>query len=504
MKFAYTYRQSIAFALYMTLLTGIAAPAMARPVSGNAALSAVAASAVAQTPRPKPALKREPTKRTGFVTPRKNNADEASGKLVPDGVTLRSTAGVKGFERTRVQVGGANGVNVQEQVVDITNFDTRTRTPGVITSSPLSDEIDPYWSPDEQFIFFASNRDVFGTPDSGTADSFDGTPDNYQLYRIASNPSPGAAGQLARLTNEPGAIHRFPTVSASNRLAFIKSVAGSTDFQLYSAAVPPGALPNTATAQIPAATVSPAIASLTAGRQVGGRNILRVGRPAWLTGTEIVFSADLSDGQSDVLVVNVQSGFIRALTNSLASEANVAVSPDGGVVAFDSNASGYNVAAPAASTGIAANNVRNVFVVSSIGTDAVQVTGGTGSGVGTGVSSVQPAWSRSSVTPFFGTESRSFLAFASNRQPGVGGAGFVATANGSKDIYYLAALTQNVNGAPGLLIEGTNFPAGPTPTYASVATGSIIKLDTGDLQANNSYRWDDSYPTFPPLLNALR
>jgi len=505
LKFAYTYRQSIAFALYITLLTGIAAPALARPVSGNAAVNAAAASTVAQrgnVPPRKPAFRREATVRTGSVTPRKNNADEISGKIVPDGVTLRSTAGVKGFERTRVQVGGANGVNVQEQVVDITNFDTRTRTPN-ITSSPLSDEIDPYWTADEQFIFFASNRDVFGTPQATTGDSFDGTPDNYQLYRIASNPSPGAAGQLARLTNEPGAIHRFPTVSASNRLAFVKAVAGSTDFQLYTSAVPAGVLDSTPQPPAAGVTIPTNIASLTAGKTVGGRGIVRVGRPAWLTGTEIVFSADLTDGQSDILIVNVQSGLIRPLTNSLASEANVAVSPDGGVVAFDSNASGYNVAAPAASTGIAPNNVRNVFVVSNIGTDAVQVTGGTGSGVGAGVSSVQPAWSRSAVTPLFSTETTSYLAFASNRQPAPGATGYVATANGSKDIYYLAALAQNTNGAPGLFIEGSSFPAN-TPTYASIATGSLIKLDTGDLQANNSYRWDDSYPTFPPLLNALR
>ncbi|MBC7805355.1 MAG: PD40 domain-containing protein, partial [Akkermansiaceae bacterium] len=226
MKFAYKYRQSIAFALYVSLLWSVAAPAvLAKP-------------AAPAQPRFTPQDRTANPARQG-VPLRANSPD--AGKFIPDGVTRRSTTGVKGFERTRVQVGGGNGANVQEQVVDITNF------------GPLvSDEIDPYWSADEQFIFFAANRDFTG----------DNTPDNYQLWRISSNPSPnqGVGVEPARLTNQPGAIHRFPSISAANRIAFIKSTDNGVSYQLFSAPVPTGATSATPAANIPAVTISPNIA----------------------------------------------------------------------------------------------------------------------------------------------------------------------------------------------------------------------------------------------------
>ncbi|MBC8137063.1 MAG: carboxypeptidase regulatory-like domain-containing protein, partial [Fibrella sp.] len=431
--------------------------------------------------------------------PLRANSPDA-GKLVPDGVTRRSTVGVKGFERTRVQVGGGNGANVQEQVVDITNF-----------GPTVSDEIDPYWSADEQFIFFAANRDFTG----------DNTPDNYQLWRIASNPSAnqGVAIEPARLTNQPGALHRFPSVSSANRIAFIKSTDNGATYQLFSAPAPAGATSATPAANIPAVTISPNLTSLTAGFSVGtgggARSIQSVGRPAWLSATEIIFTARLSDGQSDVLIVDVQTGLIRPVTNSLANEDNVAVSPDGRYLAFDSNATGYSPAGPAASTGTTGDGTRNVFVSTNFGANAIRVTAGAGSGVAADVSSVQPAWSRSEVTPFFETQNNFYLAFSSDRVPAAApAAGFTKNPNGTKDIYYARVITPNVTGTTSTgqpIIDGVRLQlegdaAGATFPGIRVVAGNVapFKLDTNDTDSDSPSRWDDAYPTFPPLLNAIR
>jgi hypothetical protein len=461
LKFAYKYRQSIAFALYVSLLCGVAAPAaMARPATPTGVANPALALPIAQA------------KSSEARVPLRNAKGPDAGKFIPEGVTRRSTDKVKGFERTRVQVGGVNGSNVQEQVVDITNF-----------GPTVSDEIDPYWSADEQFIFFAANTNFTG----------DNNPDNYQLYRIGSNPSPnqGTVATPARLTNEPGAIHRFPSISAANRIAFIKSTNNGTTFQLFTTTLPSGT-----------ATIPTNLTSLTAGKLIGARTIVSVGRPAWLSATEVVFSAQLSDGQSDVLIGDIQTGLVRAITNSAASEANVAVSPDGRFIAFDSNATGYSPAAPATSGGVAGDGTRNVFVMSNFGSDAIQVTAGAGSTVAAGISSVQPAWSRSEVTPFFGTQARYFLAYSSNRQDATGAA---ATPNGTRDIFYAPTIILNQGGAPSLLIEGTNSPSPSPASYSSISQGTTLKLDTGDTAPDGaSFRWNDEYPTFPPLLNAIR
>ncbi len=473
LKFAYKYRQAVAFALYLSLLCGIAAPTVfARP---------------APPARPgAPRVDRAPVSTGGSLVPLRSNNGLDVGKFVPDGVTRRSTKGVKGFARTRVQVGGVNGANVQEQVVDITNF-----------ANLISDEIDPYWSPDEQYIFFSSNRDYVGT----------GVPGNNQLWRIVSNPSPNpntTGTEPARLTNEAGAIHRFPTISASNRIAFVKSTDNGATFQLYFAFVPAGATSATAPADTASVTLPTNLTSLTAGKQIGARNIVSVGRPAWLSSTEIAFSATLSDNQSDILSVDIQTGLIRQITSSPANETNVAVSADGRFLAFDSDAAGYSAAAPAVSTGVTAG-VRNVFVTSSFGSDAIQVTGGTGSGVAAGVSSVQPAWSRNAVTPLFQTESNYYLAFSSDRVAAVAPAtGYVKNTNGTKDIYYEQVAIPVGTGVQAQ-IEGDATNIGASNTFQGVV-GNVapFKLDTGDSDALTPSRYDDEYPTFPPLLNAIR
>ncbi|MBC8137706.1 MAG: PD40 domain-containing protein, partial [Fibrella sp.] len=460
MKFAYKYRQSIAFALYVALLMSTAAPAvMARPQVGvregaktgvRAAQASASATTVAQN--------RTKTWRDKL---------QETGRMIPASIPVRSTKGVKGFAGgTRLQVGGAFGSNVQEQVVDITNFTLN----GV---AQVSDERHPFWSSDEQTIFFSSNL-------GGGA---------YQLFRITANasPNPATPGTAAlAITSEAGANHDFPALnSAGNRLAYIKSVNGGP-FHLYQALIP------AAGGTIPAQTTAE---SLTFGRTLGAETITSVGRPSWLSGTEIVFAATFSNSGRDLVVVDIQSRLLRRLTTGTATEENVAVSPDGNFVAFDSNATVYNGAA-SGGTG----TVRNVFVVNTAGTAVTQITNvddlvtATPRVAADTVSSEQPAWSRSNVVPIFNTQAQYFLAFASNRQANPA---FDPTNPNPAQPAYNSAATRDIFYVPAIFVDQN---AGTRVINQEQNPAQTRKLDTRD----EGLRWDDQFPTFPPLINLQR
>jgi len=369
-----------------------------------------------------------------------------------------------------VAIGGPFGSNVQEQVVDVTNF--------AIAGVPeVSDERHPFWTADEQSLYYSSNRGG----------------GNYQLWTVGANPSPDPAASgsgAVAITREPGAIHDFPVLNpAGNRIAYIKSTDGGATFQLYQALVP-----TAGTTITPQATTD----SLTVGRNVGGDAITTVGRPSWLSGTEIVFAATFASGATDVVVVDIQSFLMRKLVTGTATESNVTVSPDGNFIAFDSDATGY--------TGNAANGTtgsgRNIFVINSAGTIVTQITnaddgnGTTPPVADTTVSSVQPAWSRSNVTPIFNTSTTYYIAFASDRQPNPAfdpttpsstTPAYIKTPNGTKDIYYVPAVSVD---------SGTQVRTTTPETNSSNA----LKVDTRD----TNFQWNDEYPSWPPLINLQR
>jgi hypothetical protein len=89
---------------------------------------------------------------------------------------LRAPAAANGRPGTRVPIGGAGGANVPEQIVNVTQ------------GAP--DDIHPVWSADQQYLFFASNRDL----------------GKYQLFQVAANacadPASPAPAAPRRLTND--------------------------------------------------------------------------------------------------------------------------------------------------------------------------------------------------------------------------------------------------------------------------------------------------------------
>lgn len=459
LKFAYKYRQSIAFALYVALLMSTVTPvAMARPqISGREGVNTGTRAARTSASLATVAQSRTRTWRDKL---------QDTGRMIPSSAPVRSTKGVKGFSGgTRLQIGGSFGSNVQEQVVDITNFGA---------GSEISDERHPFWSGDEQTVFFSSNR--------GGA--------RYQLYRVTANasPNPATSGTDATaITNEAGAVHDFPALNAGgNRIAYIKSLDDGKTFHLYQSTIP--GVGQTIAPQ-------PTSASLTFNRQFGGETITSVGRPSWLSGTEIVFSATLGTNTKDILVVDIQSRLLRRLTSGTAAEENVAVSPDGNFIAFDSDATAY--------TGGASNSVgtaRNIFVVNTVGTEVTQITNVDDTDPNTprvasdSVSSVQPAWSRSNVVPIFNTQAQYYLAFASNRQANPA---FDPTSADPTQPAYISANTLDIFYVRAIIAGNSTQPAQPV---AETNAAETRKLDTADL----NLRWDDQYPTFPPLINLQR
>ncbi len=399
------------------------------------------------------------------------------GQFIPPDIPVRSTEGVTGFDRrptTRVQIGGPGGANVQEQIVNI-------------TQTPPADEITPFWTPDEQFIYFAAaNRE--GGPFAG----------RYQFYRVSANASndPGSVAPpaAARVTNEPGSDFLFPALSSNSaRIVFIRSTDRrpvgdpAKRFDLYVANVP-------ATGFI---DLNPArgLVSLTAERTTGFV-FSDVQRAAWLGASDIAFSGRLQgEANYHIFRVNITSGLILQLTGGPASELNPAVSPDGRFIAFDSNATGYiPVPGGSGATGVTGGE-RNIFAVTALGANATQVTDPANAIAGE--SNVHPTWSSSETNPRLNPGGGDvYIAFASTRRdvranpadPASAITGF--TVAPTFDIYYVRALNPLTN-PPQAQPLGESAPAGPNPPR---------KLDTAD----PNYQFNDLYPTWPSFATILR
>lgn len=411
----------------------------------------------------------------GIASPRRIPLP-GDGKRIGRDVTVRSLKGVTGFDKktTRVQVGGAGGSNVPEQIVNI----TQTNTP---------DEITPFWTADERFIYFSANREL----------------GKYQIYRIdasASNdPASPAPAVAVRITNDAASDFLYPALNAnSNRIAFVRSIDGlpvgnpAKKYDLYVSNVPASGF--VSLVEVPIGN----LVSLTAGRTTGFI-FDDVQRPAWRGSENIVFSGRLR-GQPNyhIFSANIASGLIFQLTDGPASEFNPAVSPNARYVAFDSNATGYtgggtprdlqnNIPGnPATASGVSGE--REIFTFLDLGASPTQFTNSAIQG-----SHVQPTWSSQNTNPRINPQGRDvYIAFASTRRD----VREIPTDPASRIVDYTAATTFDLYYVRAL-DPVTNAPVVETaPTGANPAR----KLDTVD----PSYRYNDEYPSFSPFATIFR
>lgn len=407
-----------------------------------------------------------------------------SERSLPADITRRSTEGLAGFgRRTRATVGGENGANVPEQVINLTR-----------RAAPLRDEITPFWTQDagETFIFYAS------TTNNGAGAQ------RYQLYRINANAatdptSPAPASPLpteVRLTGGSAAINDsdflFPTLDVNRtRIAFIRSTDGRalTDplkrWNLFVTAAPSGAAAPGVLDLNPAGTN---LLSLTQGRAFGGRAFVDVQRPSWVGTSDVIFSGLLEgDTAYHLFKVNTATNFFTRLTDGPAGELNPTVlvlnNPGTGTstnyIAFDSNAAGYTTTTgtPATASGVVGE--RNIFVLAGETGGVTQITNAAG------ISSVEPAWSSLTSNNRFNQAGQNiYIAFASNRG-GLSGATYAPAS--TTDIFYIEALRTSVSTTP----RQETAPTGATPAR---------RLDTAD----PNFQYNEHYPAWPALINFLR
>jgi hypothetical protein len=511
LKLVSTHRKATQFALALTLLLGLVAPALAQKAK-NAPANGQFTPFLNQ-----PLLSQAPP------APSRAHPMVGDGTRIPADVPVRSLKGVKGFDRdaagtSRVRIGGANGANVIEKIVNLTRTDTL-------------DERVPIWSPDERFMYLAASTTLNA---------------RYNLFYVAAD-EPDNVTVPARnpLTNpnETTFDYYFPAINANgNRIAFVRSNDGkSVDdptkiWNLYVSDLPvPGQFIDTA----PLGPTN--LRSLTAGRTFPSGTATQgtpdrvpftnVGRPSWVGANDIVFAGQLQGSPNyHIFTVNVQTGVIFQLTAGPCDERNPAVSPDGRYIAFDSNAQGLvtgedylsapgtanrrvrsetdPLAVPA--TGQNASTVRNIFTMTTLGADVRQFTARY-TGTPTDTNSVEPAWSsleRNNFTNVNGDEY--YLAFSSNRIPRFANndptqsniVGFQRGPENTSSIYYVI-YTRN---------RGTTrlIEADPTDLNNTDSDGAR-RLDSandtlvgGVLNDVTQPRYNDRYPTWAPIVKVFR
>lgn len=400
-------------------------------------------------------------------------------RYLPFGVTKRQlTSDTPG--KTRRQIGGPNGANVLEQVVNA-------------IPSPNSDQLTPFTTDDEQFIYFVGNS---------------GSGSTYQIQRFGvgsvSNPAqPGTAVPVA-ISNEPGADHLFPVVNpAGNRIVFAKSTDGlpvgnaAKVWHLYASNLPSS---GTLSTTPPGATN---LIALTLNRSFRGRAFATVGRACWIGTNDILFSARLQ-GETNfhLFSVNTTTLTVFQVTDGPADERNPAISPDGRSVAFDSNAApsvagtaysgGTNprtetvAGDPAVAAAVNASGRRNIFVSGIYGGGAIQFTNRYAGAADT--DNVQPSFSTLRQNPYTNASGQNiYLAFASTRQPDVPGAPTTFTDGGTYDIYMVRASTN----------AGTTLQSEQAPTNLTQGAKLVDAVDA-------TYAYNDNYPTWSPVATMTR
>lgn len=454
--------------------------------------------------------------------------------FLPKDVPVRSLEGVQGFDRSassRVRIGGANGANVIEKIVNLTR-----------TSEPI-DERTPYWTTDERFLYYSSNTAANA---------------RYGLFRIdAQPPSNIAPNPSTALTNTSDTQYDylFPTLNnGGTRIAFIRSSDGrpvddpQKRWDLYVSNVP-------VTGQVIDTGVNGVtdLRPLTPGRSVpinvNGQTALftNVGRPAWIGSTDLVFSAQVAgDTNYHLFTVNFQTNKIFQLTSGAGDERNPQVSPNARLIAFDSDAlpvatgitSTYTTAGtrprtdtdlaaiPAFASAKNASGNRNIFVTEIFPRDVPDSPTGISTNNGirqiTGryagapdVDNAQPAWSSQQNNSYTNQNGFNlYLAFSSARIPQFDPAdttqrtvtGFAQSPTNTRSIYYVVIdRTTGGNSIANVFTENppTDFDTNGSDGARRIDTANDT-LVNGVLYDVTQPRFSDQYPAFAPFITVFR
>ncbi len=315
-----------------------------------------------------------------------------------------------------------------------------------LTKSPLADDKDPFWTKDEQYIYFSSNRISASNPAAGAL---------YHIYRI--NASDGSdLTQISGMNTYANDNQTSPAANlGGNYLVYIDRGPSGVDIVLRNL------VSDTTQSLIKNNNLAPAFTD--------------VNHPEFMSASDVMFSGQVGVGTPYHLYsVNIQTGQVPQLTTGAATDKDPTLDPTGTLIAFDSNR--------LANDGSTVNPDGH-FDIWTMTTNpaAPNFTKLTNFEVG-GVyaSNIDPAWSTNKVDTTTGPDGqplvngRQLIAFSSTRYDSTGN-GHADAVGATYHIYWMPAM-----------------PEGPT--------NQALKLNTND--PNNKY--NDLHPTWPQFINTYR
>jgi hypothetical protein len=381
----------------------------------------------------------------------------------------------KGGTATVQQVGAIGSTNdVPHQSVNQTTF---PRPPQIGTSTP-SDDVQPVWSPDEAWIYFASNR---SNPDGTAAGA------NYHIWRMSSDGN--RVEQVTGTTPDEAGRDQFtPTAAPNGLIAYSERAGANAAANIVVLDIRnPGSRIRT---QVTGPGTDPRFAL---GDCIG---------PTWSPSSDTVAFAANKSGVYNIYTVNLRLADVRQLTNGTTAN-NIDCrdpnwSPGGTLIAFDSNAAGVD-----AKTGLLSGTAttRNVFVSYATGPNTagpkgantqpfVQMTNFAGA------NSIEPAFSpKAGGNSPNDTNSMRLLAFASQRADAKD-TGKADTVVATYHLFWIIA--DDGTDQPGTT---NSMPEDPTSNPAE----PIFTQDTNpNLPVASRYKSNERHPSFPPFIRSIR
>ena len=398
---------------------------------------------------------------------------------------------------------------VSRQTTLVTSQVLPPNSAGNSSSSPLpqttivaaSQDLQPFWTADEKFIFFSSNR-------ASTTDTSANTNGIFNIY----SSSPDGSGITAWTPGTDNAIE--PNVSNDGgRLAYASggSITLLADLSITT----------TGFKLLTKNLADSTIVNLT-DRNPQGFAFTDIRHPSWIPGgNRIVFSGKIGIQPYHLFIVNVDTNVITRLTDGASNDTAPAWSPDGNLIAFTTNAQAFIGAAtnpvPLSATTTKATTDIWVINTNALHPNPSQVTNSAfalGGQTGIASNNRNPAWSTLRndplrIVPRVGGNAQELLAFASDRVPSSTTGAFTTRA-ATTDIYWLKAgivadpavggtfkiQQTEATGNPGLLLR-TTTPGFQNDPDATTRPEPASSFDPG-------HTWNEDYPAWPQYISSYR